>query len=182
MRAGGVRRDGPGRDRLTGHRDPHGRLAPLRRPRRDPRAGPPVGSAARADRARPPRQLPARDQTAAGLALSPRLGREPELPRLPPARAADFTIDPGRAQRLSVELTDGTGAVARAAFPPLPAPGRPRAKQDLSPRVLLRQLRLPLSAFAGVDLRRVTQVTFVFDGAPRGRLALGSLQLAASQM
>jgi len=93
-------------------------------------------------------------------------------------------------QRFSVRLTDGDGNVATAvAGPDEPALQFPagEAQEDLffeggffSGIVHLTTLRLPLTAFDGVNLSDVTEVALVFDQAPSGTLFLADVDLSGA--
>jgi dienelactone hydrolase len=87
----------------------------------------------------------------------------------------------GTAQGLSFGLTDAAGHRVLVAaspytraldFPPL---ARASVAGDSAPHFLLQQVRVPLSAFVGVDLTTVRKITVVFDGQASGSLGLSDL-------
>jgi hypothetical protein len=87
----------------------------------------------------------------------------------------------GAAQGISFVLTDAAGHTARAAavpythaldFPPL-APASVSA--DGAPHFLLQQVRVPLTAFTGVDLKTVRKIAVAFDGQTSGSLGISDL-------
>ncbi len=88
---------------------------------------------------------------------------------------------PGQAQDFSVRLTDGAGSSAtttvsawsQALFFP---PGGPRATPV--PKIVLNTIRIPLSAFPGVNLTDVRAIRFMFEQRPRGALLVSDLAFA----
>jgi hypothetical protein len=94
---------------------------------------------------------------------------------------SDTLNQEGAAQDLSVVLVDGAGASARVPvgahtralrFPAL-APST--VTFDASPHFLLRQVRVPLPAFDGIDLTDVRSISLAFDGPSTGSLGLSDL-------
>lgn len=94
--------------------------------------------------------------------------------------ALDFT-DPRnprrRPQNVHIKLTDASGRTASAAtlrhsaalnFPP-------RVVADEETPFLLNQVRVPLSAFPGVDLRNVRAVSLDFGFTPKGSIGITDL-------
>ncbi|WHT16760.1 hypothetical protein N8J89_26950 [Crossiella sp. CA-258035] len=96
--------------------------------------------------------------------------------------AVDFT-DPanpaGVAQDLQVVVTDragGRSSVPVAQFgKALDYPHVPPGTPDVIPHLLFNQVRVPLSAFSGVDLSRVDSVYLAFNKTPKGAIALADL-------
>lgn len=96
--------------------------------------------------------------------------------------AVDFT-DPanpaGAAQDLQVVIMDRAGQ--RASVPvaqfqnPLLYPHVPPGTPDVIPHFLFNQVRVPLSAFTGVDLSRVDMVYLAFNKTPKGAVAISDL-------
>ncbi len=87
----------------------------------------------------------------------------------------------GRLQDMRVAITDAAGhstavAVSRHSralrYPPgsVTPDGFP-----LVPKLLLNTVRLPLSAFAGVDLRHVVRVLFLFDRPKTGAIDVANI-------
>lgn len=97
----------------------------------------------------------------------------------------------GQSQDFSVVLTDflnrsatvRVGSQSRALYyPPGDTPGiadPPGIEIVIVPRIVLNTIRLPLSAFSGVDLRRVKSVRFVFDRKPQGSLLVSDIAFAS---
>ncbi|KAB2348442.1 hypothetical protein [Actinomadura rudentiformis] len=93
--------------------------------------------------------------------------------------ALDFTDprNPRRNQNLHIKLTDASGRSASVATL------RHSAALDYPPRVvadeetpfLLNQVRVPLSAFEGVDLRDVRAVSLDFGVTPKGSIGITDL-------
>ncbi|WP_020670270.1 alpha/beta hydrolase [Amycolatopsis nigrescens] len=95
--------------------------------------------------------------------------------------AVDYTSERnprGQAQDLHLVLTDADGrsAAARAgefgtglAYPPT------TSDQDVIPHLLLNPVRVPLSAFTGIDLAKVRSVKLAFDVRPTGSLTMADL-------
>ncbi|SDN49477.1 poly(ethylene terephthalate) hydrolase family protein [Allokutzneria albata] len=89
-----------------------------------------------------------------------------------PANAA------GQPQDLRIVLTDAAGKTAsvkasehgKALAYPLQG-----GQNDVLPRMHLNQVRVPLSAFAGVDLTKITSVALALDVNPTGALAVSDL-------
>ena len=79
-------------------------------------------------------------------------------------------------QDLSVTLTDGAG---RAATTPVSRWSRalsyPPGKIGPLPKLMLHMVRIPLTAFAGVDLTDVRSIRFAFNRRPRGALLISDL-------
>ncbi|MGO1052718.1 hypothetical protein [Crossiella sp. CA198] len=96
--------------------------------------------------------------------------------------AVDFT-DPanpaGVAQDLQVVVTDragGKASVPVAQFGKhLDYPHVPPGAADVIPHFLFHQVRVPLSAFTGVDLSRVDSVYLAFNKTPKGAIAVADL-------
>lgn len=92
----------------------------------------------------------------------------------------------GTAQAFSVQLTDRTGnraaAQARPDEPALSFP--PGEMQEVSAtstgfftgRVPLTTIRVPLSAFAGVDLSDIAEIALLFDQTPSGTLFVADVE------
>lgn len=85
---------------------------------------------------------------------------------------------------LTITLTDAAGHSRKVdarspalAFPRMMTRPVPPGQEDLSPHFLLQQVRVPLSAFAGVDLTRVRSITLGFP-AKSGSFGLGDLMLS----
>ncbi|MCP3800801.1 hypothetical protein NLX83_16160 [Allokutzneria sp. A3M-2-11 16] len=84
----------------------------------------------------------------------------------------------GKPQDLRIVLTDTAGKTAsvkasehgKALDYPLQG-----GKNDVLPKLHLNQVRVPLNAFAGVDLTKITSVTFALDVNPTGALAVSDL-------
>ncbi|MGW0517629.1 hypothetical protein [Crossiella sp. NPDC003009] len=99
--------------------------------------------------------------------------------------AVDFT-DPanpaGVAQDLQVVVTDragGRSSVPVAQFgKALDYPHVPPGTPDVIPHLLFNQVRVPLSAFSGVDLSRVDSVYLAFNKTPKGAIALADLSFS----
>jgi hypothetical protein len=96
--------------------------------------------------------------------------------------AVDFTSELNQrsaAQDMRVTITDADGKTASAKasqfgtgleFPPTAVD-----PYDVIPHLMLNQVRVPLSAFDGVDLSRVRAVGFAFDAVPTGALTMSDL-------
>jgi dienelactone hydrolase len=92
----------------------------------------------------------------------------------------------GRSQAFTVRLTDAAGhsatGVTRAAEPALQFPPGLLQDDEVLPTgfftglVPLTTIRLPLSAFAGVDLTEIRELALVFDRTPTGTLFLGDVE------
>ncbi|MEI2689710.1 MAG: hypothetical protein V9H69_08335 [Anaerolineae bacterium] len=92
----------------------------------------------------------------------------------------------GQPQAFSVQLTDRAGHSAVVQIgPDQPALGFPPGEmQELTAtdggfftgRVPLTAIRLPLSAFAGIDLSAVAEIALLFDQTPSGTLFLADLE------
>jgi hypothetical protein len=78
---------------------------------------------------------------------------------------------PGSARPFSVALRDRLGNVAAVAVPRT----HPAARYPVRGLAVLGTVRIPLSAFRGVDLGQVAAVEIRLDRAPRGRLLLTDL-------
>jgi hypothetical protein len=96
---------------------------------------------------------------------------------------------PDKAQTLSVQLTDGSGATAivstRPDEPALQYPPGLVQEDDFfgslfTGRVPLMTIRLPLREFTGVNLMDIVEVAVLFDGAPSGALFLADVELVRS--
>jgi hypothetical protein len=77
----------------------------------------------------------------------------------------------GVARPFSVALRDSSGAVAVVRVPGT----HPAVRYPTRPIVVLGTVRLPLSSFAGLDLRDIVLVEIRFDRTRRGRLLLTDL-------
>ncbi|MCL4857850.1 MAG: hypothetical protein KJZ93_00520, partial [Caldilineaceae bacterium] len=109
-------------------------------------------------------------------------------------RAAVDPLSPyntaGVPQRFSIQLTDGAGnranAPTRPDEPALQFPAGVVEKSEFfegglfTGRVPLTTIRLPLSAFEGVDLATIVEIALVFDQAPSGSLFLGDVEVVRS--
>lgn len=94
---------------------------------------------------------------------------------------ADTRNPPNVAQNFTVVLTDGTGAVSSVRvsdysgvlfYPP--------GSVGSVPKVVLNMARLPLSAFAGVNLTDIRNVQFKFDQNLQGALLITDLSFTAA--
>jgi hypothetical protein len=94
---------------------------------------------------------------------------------------ADVRNFAGLAQDFRVVLTDASGSVssvrvsdysAALFFPP--------GSVGPVPKVVLNTVRLPLSAFAGVNLRNVKSVQFTFDQRFQGALLITDVAFASA--
>jgi dienelactone hydrolase len=89
----------------------------------------------------------------------------------------------GITQNLSVVLTDAAGRSARVAVGDhtrtlaFPALAPTTVQWDSGPHFVLRQVRVPLCAFTGVDLTNVRSITLAFDGPSTGSLGLSDLMV-----
>ncbi len=110
-------------------------------------------------------------------------------------RAAVDPLSPlnqaGKAQGLSVQLTDGAGNTAtlptRPDEPALQFPdGNTLDDSMFGPIFIglapLITLRFPMQDFKGVNLMDITEVAVLFDGAPTGTLFLGDVELVRSHI
>src|SRR5207245_798740 len=96
-------------------------------------------------------------------------------------RAAVISRDPrntpDQSQDFSVILTDGTGTSvstpvslwSRSLYYP---------QGQYNPRVFLNDVRIPLAAFAGVNLTDVRSVRFAFDQRAQGAFLMSDLEFA----
>jgi hypothetical protein len=105
-------------------------------------------------------------------------------------RAAVDPVSPlnpaGRPQAFTVRLTDAAGrsatAATRAGEPALQFPPGYLQEDEVvatgffTGPVPLTTIRLPLSAFAGVDLTEIRELALVFDRTPTGTLFLGDVE------
>ena len=96
---------------------------------------------------------------------------------------------PGKPQALSVRLTDGSGAAATVAIPSTEGalqfpPGLVQEDQFFGSLftgvVPLTTIRLPLSAFTGINLMEIVELALLFDGQPSGALFLADVELVRS--
>jgi hypothetical protein len=76
---------------------------------------------------------------------------------------------------LSVELRDAAGGAA--SVPVTVGPTMPWL-ETTTPKSVFETLRVPLAAFEGVDVGRLTSVALVFDGSDTGRLVIDDLELS----
>ena len=53
----------------------------------------------------------------------------------------------------------------------------PPGQSRHTPKVVLTTARLPMTAFQGVDLKRVKAIEFVFDSSPSGAIFLTDIAL-----
>ncbi|HVX42648.1 MAG TPA: hypothetical protein VHC49_02120 [Mycobacteriales bacterium] len=94
--------------------------------------------------------------------------------------AVDFTFAPnGASQDLRVVLTDTAGHRASATVSHYSnglrrEQGNPSGA-DVVPHLLYNQVRVPLSAFAGVDRAHIAKVALVMDQKPQGRIIVSDL-------
>jgi len=112
-----------------------------------------------------------------------------------PAGAGDFTPFSVLTFRTALNFTDGrnfvpyddfdvqlTDSAGRTAATPVSAWSKalayPPGKIVRLPKVEMNAVRIPLSAFAGVDLTRVVSVKLVFDRQPMGALLLTDLAVS----
>ncbi len=94
---------------------------------------------------------------------------------------------PGASQALSLRLTDAAGATATVPAPAAAELAFPQGEVRaddffgslFTSVVPLTTLRVPLAAFAGVDLATVTEVALVLDATPSGTLFLADVELVA---
>jgi hypothetical protein len=85
------------------------------------------------------------------------------------------------AQNFRVVLKDGTGATASVRVADFsPALFFPPGSTGFVPKVVLNTVRLPLSAFAGVNLTDVRSVAFVFDQQSQGALLITDVAFASA--
>ncbi len=91
----------------------------------------------------------------------------------------------GQSQSFAVQMTDGAGKTARVAVGPDEPALRYPAGELLADatfgglftgRVPLTTIRIPLSAFASLDLADICEVALVFDQTPSGTLFLADLE------
>lgn len=96
----------------------------------------------------------------------------------------------GEAQSFSVVLSDGDGTASvvlgaeepALAFPPgVEQPNDYFEGGSFIGIVRLATVRIPLSAFEGVDLSRVEEVALVFDGSDSGSIFLADLEFVAGR-
>lgn len=95
------------------------------------------------------------------------------------------------AQSFTLAITDATGASAQVVVPPeTPALAYPQGLREeneffeggsFSGPVQLSTLRVPLSAFEGVDLSQVTEIALLLNQTPSGSLFLADLELVVAQ-
>jgi hypothetical protein len=79
-------------------------------------------------------------------------------------------------QDFSVALTDGHGHTVETPISPYTNwLFYPPGKVSPLPKLILQGIRIPLTAFAGVDLTDVTSVQFAFDRRPMGYLVFSDL-------
>jgi hypothetical protein len=85
----------------------------------------------------------------------------------------------GADQDLTVRLTDGTGATADVIVSSIANGLRyPPGLASAVPKVVLNTIRLPLSAFGGVNLADIRSVQFRFDQTASGALLISDLAFA----
>ena len=90
-------------------------------------------------------------------------------------------------QSLTVSLVDADGNQAQATMPPLPYPVGERQPNDFfeggyfTGQVHMRQVRIPLAAFAAVDLTQITEIALLFDQSDTGSLFLADLELVSGR-
>jgi hypothetical protein len=84
-------------------------------------------------------------------------------------------------QNFSVILTDGTGASASVRVADYSdALFYPPGTTVVVPRIFLNTVRLPLTAFTGINLTDVRNVQFKFDQTPQGALQISDLAFASA--
>jgi hypothetical protein len=82
-------------------------------------------------------------------------------------------------QDFSVQLTDASGhSFVTQVSPWTDWLFYPPGKVSPLPKLILQGVRIPLSAFVGVDLTNIQSVTFKFDVRPQGALAFTDIQFA----
>jgi hypothetical protein len=90
-------------------------------------------------------------------------------------------------QSLTVSLVDADGNQAQATMPPLPYPVGERQPNDFfeggyfTGQVHMRQVRIPLAAFAAADLTQITEIALLFDQSDTGSLFLADLELVSGR-
>jgi hypothetical protein len=98
---------------------------------------------------------------------------------------------PGQPQSFSLQLTDGAGKTAAIVVANEPALAFPAGKKGFDDvlnldtwdnHVILSSIRVPLSAFTGVDLNDVRSVALVFDATDRGAIFVADLELLRNDM
>lgn len=90
---------------------------------------------------------------------------------------------PGVPEDFAVSLTDASGSVAttlvsnssRVLFFP---PGSSSSTDNPVPKIFLNTARIPLSAFAGVNLNNIRSIRFLFDQHPQGALFISDVAFA----
>lgn len=106
-----------------------------------------------------------------------------------------LVFDAGQPQNFSVQLRDGTGAVAStrigdysdALFHPPGDPSLDYSKYPLIyggnvvPKLFLNTVRIPLSKFTGVNLSKIVAVRFVFDQTSQGAVSVSDIALAKDE-
>jgi len=94
---------------------------------------------------------------------------------------------PDEPQSFTVALADAAGNQAQVVVPPLPYPIGERRPNDFfdgdyfSGQVHMRQVRLPLTQFAAVDLTQITEIALIFDRSDTGSLFLADLELVSER-
>lgn len=93
---------------------------------------------------------------------------------------------PGEPQSFSLQLTDGAGGTAAVALTEEPALAFPAGEKGFDEffnmetwdnHVILSSVRIPLSAFSGIDLTDVQTISLVFDATDSGAIFLTDLEL-----
>lgn len=88
----------------------------------------------------------------------------------------DYRNAPNQAQDFSVVLTDGLGRTASTRVSQWSsALLYPPGKIQSVPKVILNMVRIPLSAFAGVDRTDIRSIRFQFDQRTKGALLLSDI-------
>lgn len=92
----------------------------------------------------------------------------------------------GEPLSFSVELVDGNGQRAKVsglelAFPPgVRQPNDFFEGDSFSGHVTMREVRIPLEEFAGIDLTHINEIALLFDQSPSGALFIADLELIKS--
>ena len=98
---------------------------------------------------------------------------------------------PGQPQAFSLRLTDGAGKTASVALTGEPALTFPLGNRGFDNtfkldtwdnHVVLSSIRVPLTAFSGVDLGNVQSIALVFDATNSGAIFLTDLELLRTDM
>jgi hypothetical protein len=99
------------------------------------------------------------------------------------ANFGDARTTAGQALDLRVQLVDGTGAndseIASTWSDSLYYP--PGATGGVVPKVVLNTVRVPLSAFAGVDIHNIASVNLIFDQKTKGAVLMTDLAFVSDQ-